>query len=196
MMKPARKIYDWAAKKARSKHSPLWLGVVFLLELILFIPLDTILMLFCMENPRKKYLYAAIATVASAISGVIGYFLGYILWDAIGSYVVGHLISENFFNNLVHHYNAHQSLAVFIGSILPIPFKAISLSAGACHVSFVPFVAFVLLARACRFFLAATLIHVWGDKIKGFIDRHFNRIIMAVGAKIALTFTFFWALGH
>lgn len=196
MMKPARKIYDWAAKKARSPHSHLWLGLVFLLEVGLFIPLDGILMLFCVENPKKKYLYAGVAALASSISGIAGYFLGYVLWDAIGPYVVGHLISEHFFNNIVKHYHAHQSLAVFIGGLLPIPFKAITLSAGACKVGLSSFVGFILLARTCRFFLEAKVMHLWGNKIRGFVSQHFNRILMAIGAKIALTFTFFWALGH
>jgi hypothetical protein len=35
----------------------------------------------------------------------------------------------------------------------------------------------------------------WGDRIKGFIDRHFNSLLVAFGAKVALTFAFFWALG-
>jgi membrane protein YqaA with SNARE-associated domain len=196
MMKPARKIYQWAANKAHSKHSPFWLGLVFALELVLFIPLDALLILFCMENPKKKYLYALVATLTSAVSACAGYYLGFVLWDAIGPFVVGHLISAKFFNNIVAHYNAHENLAVFTGSLLPIPFKAIALSAGACHISFPTFVLFVLCARFCRFFGVAKLMQLWGGKIKAFVDRHFSRIMMAVGAKIALTFTFFWALGH
>lgn len=196
MNKPVKKIYHWAAKKAHSNYSPLWLGVIFLLEMALFIPLDAILMLFCLENPRKKYLYVTIATLISAFSGLVGYCLGLMLWDAIGPYVLAHLISPGFFNHLAQHYQFHQNWAVFVGSFLPIPFKAISLSAGACQISLIPFILFVFLARACRFLIIAELIRLWGSKIKDFIDRHFNRIIIAVGAKLALTFTFFWALGH
>lgn len=196
MLRPIRKIYDWAALKANSRYSVLWLGSVFLLELILFLPLDALLMLFCMENPKKRFFYALVATLASSFIGVIGYFLGALLWDAIGSFIVNHLISESFFNRLVSHYNLYENWAVLLGSFLPIPFKAVTLSAGFCHLSFFPFIAFVFLARAARFLLIAKLMHVWGVQVKAFLDRHFNRIVVAVGAKIALTLSFFWALGH
>jgi membrane protein YqaA with SNARE-associated domain len=196
MLKPIRKVYDWAASKANTPLAPLWLGVVFLLELFVFVPLDALLMLFCMENPKRRFLYAMIGSVASTISGIGGYLIGYLLWDSIGPFVIQHLISESFFNRLVDHYNSYQGLAVLVGSFLPIPFKAVALSAGFCHVSLLPFIGFVFLARVARFFLVAKLMHLWGPQIKAFLDRHFNRIVVAVGAKIALTLTFFWVLGH
>jgi membrane protein YqaA with SNARE-associated domain len=196
MFTPAKKVYNWASAKANTPLAPLWLGIVFLLEMVLFIPLDALLMLFCLENPKRRFLYALIATVASMISGIIGYFLGLFLWDIIGPYIVGHLISTDFFNRLVLHYTTYESWAVLIGSALPVPFKAITLSAGFCKIAFLPFIACVCAARAFRFFLLAELMHLWGVKIKAFIDRHFNRILVAVGAKIAIGLTFFWALSH
>lgn len=196
MFKWVRKIYDWATQKAYSTKAPLWIGVVFLLELILFLPLDALLMLFCWENPKKRFIYAGIATLASTLVGLAGYLFGHLLWDAIGPFVIAHLISPAFFERLVSHYQSHQNLAVMVGSFLPIPFKAVSLSAGFCHLALMPYLIFVCLARAARFFLIAQMMFLWGDKIKAFVDRHFNRILVAIGAKIALTFTFFWALAQ
>lgn len=196
MFKPARKIYDWAAQKAVSRYAPFWLGVVFLLEMVFFLPLDALLMLFCWENPKRRYLYALVATISSVVSGLVGFLVGYWLWDIVGSYVIGHLISESYFNRFVEHYNQFENWAVLIGSFLPIPFKIVSLSAGFCKLALIPFIGCVLLARASRFFLIAKLMHLWGEQIKGFVDRHFNRIIMAVGAKIAFAITFLLVLGH
>jgi len=196
MRTPAKKIYDWAARKANTRLAPLWLGCVFLLELIFFLPLDAILVLFCLENPKRRFLYAIIATVASTISGIAGYVLGLLAWDAINPYVIGHLISPEFFARLCDHYHLYQNWAVFIGSFLPIPFKAVALSAGVCHLAVVPFIAMVFLARWARFFLIAKAIQKWGVQIKTFVDRHMGRIAVAVGAKIAIAFAFFWALGQ
>jgi membrane protein YqaA with SNARE-associated domain len=195
MLQPARRVYDWASTKVQSPYAPLWLGGVFLFELVLFIPFDALLMFFCMQNPQRRFFYASMATLASLVTGAVGFLVGYWLWDTVGSYVVGHLISRQFFANLVAHYNAHEHLAVVIGSLLPIPFKAVTLSAGFCQLSFWPFAVSVLLARAVRFFFIAEMMHRFGDRIKAFIDRHFSRILMALGAKIALTFTFFLAMG-
>lgn len=195
MLKPARKIYNWASQKVTSPYAPLWLGIMFFLEVILFIPLDALLMLYCFENQAKRYLYAFIATISSTLCAIGGYFIGYFLWDTIGSFIVGHLISTDFFNRLVAHYNLYENWVVLIGSFLPLPFKAVVFSAGFCHISIIPFICCVFLARAVRFFGIAQLMFVWGPQVKSFVDRHFNRIVVAVGAKIALIFTFFWVLG-
>ncbi len=196
MFKPARKVYDWAAQKAYSPMAPFWLGVVFLLEMVLFLPLDALLMLFCMENPKRRFLYALMATLASAITGIAGYLVGYLLWDLVGPYLVGHFISAASFEKIVHHYTEYENWAVLIGSFLPVPFKLITLSAGFCQLNFFSFTICVIIARALRFFALAEMMNRWGAQIKQFVDRHFNHILMAVGAKVAIAFTFFWVISR
>jgi len=176
--------------------APLWLAFIFILEMFLFLPMDALLMLFCMHNPKRRFVYAFVATISSVFIGLIGYGIGYLLWDSVGHFVTTHLISEDFFNRLVLHYNTYEQGAVFIGSLLPIPFKAITISAGFCHLSLGGYVTSIFLARAIRFFALAEMMQRWGPQIKGFIDRHFGRIVWALGAKMALTFTFFWVLGN
>lgn len=190
----AKKIYEWASRKANSPFAPLWLGALFFLELIFILPMDAILLLFCLENPRRRYLYALVATLGSISCAVVGYFLGMAAWDLISPYVLDRMISTSFFERICNHYLAHQHPAVFVGSLLPIPFKAVTLSAGVCKLALVPFIGMVLLARATRFFLIAKVVQRWGVQIKSFVDKHFHRFIVAVGAKIALALTFFWAL--
>jgi membrane protein YqaA with SNARE-associated domain len=190
----AKKIYDWASKKANSRHSTLWLGVVFFLELVFFLPMDAILLLFCLENPTKKYQYAFVATAASAASAFVGYILGFAAWEALSPYLLDHVISTSFFERLSHHYQDHQHTAVFLGSLLPVPFKAVTVTAGVCGLALAPFLAMVFLARTARFFLIAKLVQRWGLQIKAFVDKHFHRFLIAVGAKIAFALSFFWAL--
>ena len=195
MLNTAKQMYAWASSKAHSRFSHLWLALVFLFELLLFVPFDALLMLFCMQNPSRGLFYAAAATLSSCVTGIMGYFVGLLLWDTVGPYIVGHLISEAFFTKIVAQYEAHESLAVFVGSLLPIPFKAVTLSAGFCKLSFWPYLSSVLLARALRFFFLAALMQRCGGRVRAFIDRHFGRILWVLGAKVALTLGFFFALG-
>lgn len=190
----AKKIYDWASRKANSRFATLWLSIIFFLELVFLLPMDAILLLFCLENPKKRYVYAIVATGASVVSGVVGYFLGLAAWHLISPYVLDHLISTSFFERISAHYLTHQHSAVFLGSLLPIPFKAVTLSAGVSELVLLPFLGMILLARLTRFFLIAGAAHRWGVQIKAFTDKHFHRFVIAVGAKIALALTFFWAL--
>ncbi|MBS3905250.1 MAG: DedA family protein [Simkania sp.] len=190
------RLYQWACEKVHSRFAPLWLGLIFILEIVLIIPLDAVLVLYCLQKKEKRHLFVAIATIGSVLSGVIGYLLGWFLWDLIGPYVIGHFISQEFFTRLTEHYAHDEALAIMIGSFLPIPFKAISLSAGFCQIPFWTFVFSVLAARAVRFFLIAKAVQRWKDKITAFIDRHFSSLMVAVGAKVALTIVFFFMLSR
>jgi membrane protein YqaA with SNARE-associated domain len=176
--------------------APLWLAFIFFLEMFLFLPMDGLLMLFCMHNPERRFVYAAVATLSSLVIGIIGYAVGYLLWDSVGQFVTEHLISKDFFNRVVDQYNTHEYIAVFLGSFLPIPFKAITISAGFCQISLSGFLISIFFARALRFFLIAELMQRWGTQVKAFVDRHFGSLVIALGAKVVLTFGFFWILGN
>ncbi len=194
-MRIAKRAYTWACERTSSPLAPLWLALIFLLEAVLFVPMDALLMLFCMQDPNRRFLYAIAATLSSLIVGIIGYLIGFLLWDVVGEFVTTHILSQAFFDRLVAHYNQYESLAVFFGSLLPIPFKAVTISAGFCQISPVGFLTALVSARALRFFLIAGFTQRWGEQIKAFIDRHFNSLLIAIGVKVLGTMAFFWILG-
>ena len=190
------KIYSWALQRTESTRAPLWIGLLFFFELILFIPLDAVLLFFCLQNRRHIPLYILITTVASTLSALCGYLFGHLLWDLIGSYIVPHLISYQSFDRFAFHYQAHEGLAIFLGALLPFPIKVLSLSAGMFHLGISQFVLFVLLGRFIRFSLIGISMYFFGEKVKTFVDRHFHRILLLLGAKIALAFAAFWAFAN
>jgi len=188
------KLYLWATEKANSKNSPLWIALLFSLEIFLLIPLDAVLFFFGLQNRKKIFHYAIIGAIASTFSGCLGYFLGHFLWDSIGPYVVPGLISSSSFEHFSLHFEQYEHWAVFFGSLLPFPLKALSLIAGVFHLPFFPYFCCLLAARLLRFTLVACAVAFWGEKVKGFIDRHFHQIMLLVFAKIALAIVFFWIL--
>lgn len=192
---PSR-FYQWALQKAISPKAPFWIGLLFSLELLLFIPLDAILMFFCLQNRAKTALYIAIAASASAFSGLLGYLLGHFLWDLLGPFVVPHFISASSFTRMSNHFQLYENWAIFFGSLLPFPLKVLSIAAGVFQLGLLPFFLCLFGARLLRFSLVGGAMVLWGEKGKGFVDRHFHRIIMVIGAKVAMAFLFFWALAR
>jgi len=188
------KLYNWASLKAESTSSPLWLTLLFFLEITLFLPLDAILMFFCLQNRKKIFLYIVLATLASTISGLMGYLIGHFLWDVLGPYIVPHLISTTAFANISHHFQEYEAGAIFVGALIPFPIKVLALSAGVFQLGIIPFITYFMAARLVRFFLIGSAVMIWGDAIKNFLDRHFHRVILIIGAKIALASSFFWML--
>jgi membrane protein YqaA with SNARE-associated domain len=123
MLKSARKIYTLAANKVHSPWASFWLATLFLLEIALFIPLDALLMLFCIERPPQAFFYALVAAIFSTLSGLVGFCMGLLLWDTAGTYLVSHFIGPHFFERLVQHYQSYQTIALLCGAFLPLPFK-------------------------------------------------------------------------
>ena len=188
------KFYNWAVEKTGSTQSTFWLLFLFGFEIFLFMPLDALFLFFSLQNRQKILSYVCLASVASVFSGLTGYLLGHFLWDLLGPYLVPHLISPTLFAHAVAHYQAHEGVAAFFGSLLPIPLKVLSVSAGICNLKLLPYLSYLLAARLLRFGLIGSLVSLWGDKVQAFLDRHHRSFLFAIGAKLALSGAFLWAI--
>jgi len=194
MKKSTTRLYNWAIHKASSSKAPLWLGILFLCELFLIIPLDAVMMFFCLQKKNNIFLYILIATVSSTVSGLIGYLFGHFLWDLVGNWIVPNLISTASFAKFSAHLDLYDNWAVFFGGLLPFPLKLLSLASGVFHMGVLPFTLCLASARLIRFALIGSAMALWGAKVKLFVDKHFHRLFMLVGAKVAIVIVFFWAM--
>lgn len=178
-MKFIRKIYDWMGTKVGSPYADLWLVTLFFIESSFFIiPVDPLLILYCIANSKRSLYYATIATAASVAGGAFGYAIGAFMWQSIGTFLVHWVISEQTFHDVVAKYKIYQNLAVLIGGFTPVPYKAVTISAGFCGLDFIPFIIYSCIGRGARFFLVAGSIRIWGPQIKYFIDRYFDQLVV------------------
>lgn len=180
------KFYNWALTKAASDKAPFWLTLLFGLEIILFLPLDALLVFFCLQRKNLIPLYVVLAATASVISGLIGYFLGHFLWDLIQGYVIPHLITPATFDRLADHLDKYEHWAIFFGTLLPFPLKALSLASGVFKLGAASFALYMGLARLVRFGLIGAAMALWGEKVKTFLDKNFHSFMLIIATKIAL----------
>ena len=174
-----KKIYDWLGSKVHSKYADYILCTLFYLEALFLIPVDPILVLYCIENRKKSLTYAAMATVFSVIGGISGYLLGSWLWDIAGPQIlnfrlVSYLLPLATFEQLRSQYHQYSHWAILISGFTPLPYKAATLSAGFCKLPLLPFIICSLISRGVRFFLIAGIVKIWGEQIKFLIDKYFN----------------------
>ena len=186
-----KKIYEWMGAKTQSPYANIWLAALFFIEAIFFVPVDPILILYSIENRKKSFYYAAIATVSSVLGGIFGYIIGALLWSSVGIKLVSWAISESSFLKAVQTYKLYQNWAVLIAGFTPLPYKAITLSAGFCGLPIIPFAICSLISRGLRFFLIAGLLRIWGAQVKYFIDRYFNQLVVLFVVLVAISF---WVL--
>jgi len=189
-MQFVRNIYDWMGSKVQSRYADWWLFALFFIESSVFIiPVDPLLILYCIENRKKSLYFATLATLASVAGGLFGYFIGAVMWHSVGIKLVNWLISESTFYQVVAKYKLYQHWAVLIAGFTPVPYKAVTISAGFCHLALIPFVVYSFIARGARFFLVAGAIKIWGAQIKIFIDKYFNYLVVAFIAIVILSCT-------
>ncbi len=187
-MRSIRRVYDWFGTRVHSPYAYWWLvGLFFIESSFFFIPVDPLLILFCVEDKRRSIFFATIATLASVFGGIFGYLIGWLLWDSIGITLVRWIISEATFAHVVGKYTLYQAWAVFIAGFTPVPYKAVTISAGFCKLPFIPFVFYSAISRGLRFFLVAGSIRLWGDHIKIFIEKYFNYLVIVFTIVLVLS---------
>src|ERR1700740_2593729 len=84
-----RRFYDWCIGAAGQPHAAFIMGAVSFVESSFFpIPPDTMLIPMSIARPDRAYAYAALCTWTSVAGGVLGYFIGAVLYDSLGLWLV------------------------------------------------------------------------------------------------------------
>ena len=185
-----KRLYDWFGRQVHSPYATPLLIFLFFIEAIFFVPVDPLLILYCIEDRTKAFYYATLATLASVAGGIAAYYIGYAIWESVGQWLVHALFTQEQFDHAVHQYKLYESWAVLIAGFTPLPYKVVTLTAGFCKLPLVPFVVYSFISRGARFFLEAGIIRIWGAQIKEYIDRYFNLLVILFTALVIITFRF------
>ncbi len=175
MTNPLKRLYNWVLSWAESPWGAWALFVLAVTESSFFpIPPDILLIALGLSIPAKSFRYALICSVGSVLGGVIGYYIGYGLYETVGSYVVNLYNMQDAFAKISLMYQDNAFMAVAIAGFTPIPYKVFTIAAGVFRVNLGIFIIASVLSRSARFFIVATIIRFGGAPAKKFIDRYFN----------------------
>ncbi len=179
-----RRLYDWILHWAETKYGVPALFLLALAESSFFpIPPDVLLIPLALGARSKAIRFALVCSVASIVGGIAGYGIGYFAWwsgaeaySVVALFFFNHIpgFTEQVFLNIQEKYEIYNFLIVFTAGFTPIPFKIITISAGAFSVNFPMFLLASTVSRSARFFLVALLIRQFGEPITVFIDKYFN----------------------
>jgi len=178
------RIYDWVLKWAAHRHAAWALFLIAVAEASFFpIPPDVLLIALCLARPKRSLWYALIATAGSVSGGLLGYFIGFSIWQGLETWVFAHLgflgfTQENFYKvQQLYHENAF--VALFGAAFSPVPYKVFTIAAGVFGVGLPVFVLASTVGRAGRFGLVAVMLWWLGPPIKRFIDRYLGWLTLA-----------------
>jgi membrane protein YqaA with SNARE-associated domain len=169
-------LYDKALGWAKHRHASKYLFALSFAESSFFpIPPDVMLAPMALAQPNKAFYFALWTTIASVLGGMLGYSIGYFLFDSFSPwlqethYWEKYLQAEAWFKNW-------GFWAIFIAGFSPIPYKVFTIAAGALQMFFLPFIAASIVGRGARFFLVAMLLAAGGEKLESKLRQYMDII--------------------
>ena len=202
-MRWLRNLYDWVLKWSNSKYGPLMLGLMAFAEASFFpIPPDVLLIPLALGLRAKALRLAFICSLGSILGAIFGYVIGsYLWWEGVNQFswlarlffdVIPGFTPEIFYS-IQAKYEIWNFWVVFTAGFTPIPFKVITISAGAFEINFILFVIASTLSRSARFFILSALIWKFGEPMRVFIDKYFNLLaiifmILLIGSFVLIKY--------
>ena len=187
-----RNLYDWTMEKASHPYAQGWLAFFCFVEASFFpVPPHPLLGLMCLAEPKKALRFGIIATLASVAGGLFGYFIGAVLFDSLGLWLLKLIGLKESFPTAACYLKEYDWEAIIIAGSTPVPFKLLTISAGFVSMNLVTFVLASLIGRGIIFFTVGALFRIFGAPIKTFIDKYLGLVttvfvLLVIGGVIVL----------
>ena len=188
-----RRLYDWTMAKAVHPHAEWWLAAFAFVEASFFpVPPHPLLGIMCLAEPKKAIRFAIIATFSSVLGGLLGYAIGYFLYESLGTQLLALLGLTESFPKAACYLREYGAEIIMIKGATPIPFKLLTITAGFIAMPLLVFIGASIISRAISFMIVGVLFRMFGAPIKAFIDKYLGLvtvgfIILVVGGFLALT---------
>ncbi|OUJ12573.1 YqaA family protein [Acetobacter sp. DsW_063] len=188
------RLYARVRNHAAGPQAPFWLGALAFSEASFFpLPPETLLIPMVIANRNRAWLFALIATVASAIGGLLGWYIGAVLLDHVAKPIVHFYHAEATLAALQEKFRKWGVWIILIKGLTPVPYKFVTIASGAAHFPIAPFILASLVTRGVRFFLVAALLRRYGAPIEAFIEKRLPLVagafaVLLVGGALALRY--------
>ncbi len=174
-----RGLYNWTLSLAQSPYALWALAIVAFVESSFFpIPPDVLMIPMIIARPSRAFVIAGVATVASVLGGMFGYYIGFALMETVGQPILDFYGKGDAFAEFAVKYNEWGAWAVLTAGVTPFPFKVITIASGVTQLSLPVFIISAIVARGLRFFLVALLLWKFGAPIRDFIERRLGLVFI------------------
>ena len=143
-----RALYDWTISLARTLYALWALALVAFIESSFFpIPPDVLMIPMIIARPSRAFVIAGVATAASVLGGMLGYYIGFALYETVGVQILQFYGKEGYFTEFAVTYNSYGAWAVLVAGVTPFPYKVITIASGVTQLSLPVFIAASIAAR-------------------------------------------------
>lgn len=179
---PLRRVYGWILSWANHPWGTLVLAILAFLDSFIFpIPPLFLQVALSLERPRRSFWYAFVDTSASVVGSIIGFTIGYALYNSVGKWVVSTWHLQTAFAHAGTEFERNAFAFILIYSFLPFPYKVITIASGFFKIGLPTLLLASTVGRGFRFFGLGALAFFMGPQVKTFIDRYFNLVCVGIG---------------
>ncbi|MCG8542689.1 MAG: VTT domain-containing protein [Alphaproteobacteria bacterium] len=188
-----RRLYDWTMGLAAHPHAIGWLAFLTCIESIFFpIPPEAMMIPMVLAAPHRAWLIVAVATVSSVVGGVLGYGVGYFLYEEVGKPIIDFYGYGGKYATFQGWYTEYGGWIVAAGGFTPIPYKVITIATGVVQLDLWTFFIASVLSRGARFLIVCALLWKFGEPIRSFIEARLGLLTLIF---FAMLFMGFLAIG-
>ncbi len=112
------------------------------------------------------------------LGGLLGYAIGYFLYETVGRHIIDFYGLTDKFASLQAKYDAYGGWIIFAKGLTPFPYKIITIFSGVMHMALPVFIVSSVFGRAIRFYLVAALLWKYGEPVKAFIEKYLTLVTM------------------
>jgi membrane protein YqaA with SNARE-associated domain len=159
----------------------------FLESTIVPIPLETILVPIMQKRREKIWVIASITTLGCMIGALLGYAIGYFLFDIARDVIMQYVTTEEQFDTFKNTMDNEGFWFIFSTGVTPLPLQVAMLAAGVSKYSLLLYMVAVTASRIVRYFGIAVLVYYLGDKTEQLI-RQYKWQTVALGIVAVLSF--------
>jgi membrane protein YqaA with SNARE-associated domain len=188
-----RRLYDWCVAAAGRPYATWLLGLISFVESSFFpIPPDTMLIPMSLARPDRAWFYAHVCTLTSVAGGVLGYFIGAVLYDSVGLWLIQLYGYGDKVDAFRAAYAQWGAWIILLKGLTPIPYKIVTIASGFAGYSFPMFVLLSFIARGGRFYLLAFLLSRYGPQAREAIEKRLGfwvtvfLVVLVAGIVIAV----------
>ncbi|MEO5324832.1 DedA family protein [Mesorhizobium sp. CC13] len=185
-----RQLYDWTLSLAARKSAEWWLAIIAFIESSIFlVPADVLYLPMALSRPDRAYRYALVATVASVLGGIAGWYLGHYAFEAIARPVLEFYGKYEAFENLKLSGTGIILLMLVTSGLAHLPpIKVVTILAGVVGFPLGWFIVSAIVARGARFLFLAWLLRTYGDPIRHFIEKRLGLLAGVAAAALILLY--------
>lgn len=141
-------------------------------------PVDGVLVPLGLADPQRAWRFAWSALLGSALGALLAYAIGALAFEGLGRSVLAWLgVTGPEVERFRAMFQQRGLWIVLLGTLTPLPIKAVSIAAGAFGVPVIPFVATIIVGRGFRFAVVAAVVRYFGDRVERYIERRYGKTL-------------------